>query len=183
MKPIHHFELKIDDKLSLVIPRTSHAEKIFPLIDEDREHLSAWLPWVDETRTAEDTRQNLVDRIETFSRKEQAAFYGTLNGEIVASVGYVSIKGGEGEIGYWLLSKYIGKGLMTSFVKACIDYGFGALNLSKIMIKCAEGNVKSAAIPERLGFTKSDETGVERIRNGEMHRTLIYTLNKANWCK
>jgi ribosomal-protein-serine acetyltransferase len=177
------FEIKIDESLSLVIPNLNRAAEIFSLIDEDRNHLRTWLPWVGVTTSVEDTRKNLARRIADFNKKERAYFYGVLNGEVVASVGFVSFDDNEGEIGYWLLSNYGGRGLMTTFVKACIDYGFKELKLNKIVIKCAEGNAKSAAIPERLGFTKSDETGIERVRNEEVHRTLIFTLDKSEWCK
>lgn len=174
-------EIKIDKSLSLVIPNLNCAPEIFSLIDKDREHLRTWLPWVDSTLTVDDTVKNLVERIETFQTLQQTAFYGTLDGNFVASVGFVILNDGEGEIGYWLLSNYGGKGLMTTYVKACIDFGFRALSLQRIIIKCAEGNIKSAAIPKRLGFTLSNQTGKECVRNGEERRTLIFTLDKSDW--
>jgi len=177
------FEIKIDENLSLVIPSPSCTQEIFNLIDADREHLRTWLPWVDSTTTSEDTRKNLCERIEKFEKKEQASFYGTLDGKFVASVGFISLKDGEGEIGYWLLSQYGGKGLMTTFVRACVDYGFEELNLNKIVIKCAEGNTKSAGIPKRLDFTQSEEVEEKRIRNGGEHSTIVFTLDKSGWQK
>lgn len=177
------FELKLDEHLLLVIADEDYASEIYGLIDNDRDHLRPWLPWVDSTHSVEDTRKNIVDRIKTFNAKEQASFYGTLNGEFVASVGFVSLKDGEGEIGYWLLSDYQGKGLMTTFVKACIDYGFDQLGLDVIIIKCAEGNSKSAGIPLRLGFTQVEKTEITRIRNGGEHKTLIFRLKENEWRK
>ncbi len=182
MKPVI-FEIKIDNSLSLVLPHLTTAPEIFSLIDKDREHLRTWLPWVDSISSAEDTRKNLVMRIEGFEQKRQASFYGTWNGEFVASVGFISLADGEGEIGYWLLSTYSGRGLMTSYVRACIEYGFETLNLKRIVIKCAEENVKSAAIPKRLGFNECAKTETKCIRNGSEHNTLIFTLDKSNWCK
>ena len=172
------FEIKINDELSLVIPNLNSAPEIFSLIDADRSHLRDWLPWVDSTVTAEDTRKNLSERIEGFQKKEQASFYGTLNGAFVASVGFISLKDNEGEIGYWLLSQYRGRGLMTDFVRACIEYGFKELNLNRIVIKCAEGNIKSANIPKRLGFIQNEEFEEKRIRNDSEHNTIVFTLNK-----
>jgi len=175
------FEIKVDENLSLVIPHLSRATEIFHLIDGDREHLRTWLPWVDSVTTEEDTRQNLSDRIKGFENKKQASFFGMVNGNFVASVGFVSLSDGEGEIGYWLLSKYAGKGLMTSFVKVCIDYGFEELGLKTIVIKCAETNTKSAGIPKRLGFTLSDRDESTRLRNGIEHNTLVFLLKKSDW--
>jgi len=177
------FEIEIDEHHSLVIPNVNRAAEIFCLIDGDRNHLRTWLPWVDVTNSVEDTHRNLARRITDFNKKDQAAFYGVLDGEVVASVGFISLNDNEGEIGYWLLSKYEGRGLMTFFVQACVDYGFDKLNLSRITIKCAEGNSKSAAIPKRLGFIQNEKTVLDSIKNGDKHRTLVFTLNKNNWSK
>lgn len=174
------FEIRIDDRLSLVIPQLNSAREIFDLIDKDRLHLRTWLPWVDFTLTVEDTSKNLSDRIEGFNKKKQASFYGTVDGNFAASVGFISLNSGEGEIGYWLLSNYEGRGLMTSFVKACVEYGFQELGLKRIIIKCAEGNIKSAAIPKRLGFTQSEKTEPTQTRNGSNHPTLNFTLERNN---
>ena len=175
------FEIKIDDSKSLVIPDPAMAEEIYSLINADREHLRIWLPWVDQTHSHADTRENLEARIAGFADKTQASFYGTYNGNIVASVGFISLSDGVGEIGYWLLSHYQGQGLMTAFVRACIDYGFTELGLKQIVIKCAEGNDKSAFIPKRLGFTQSAEKGPARDRGGDVRETLIFTMNAENW--
>jgi len=180
MKP-SIFEIKVSDSLSLIIPQLSCAPELFALIDNDREHLRTWLPWVDATLMVEDTRENLSDRIESFEKKEQASFYGTCDGEFAASVGFVSLGEGVGEIGYWLLSQYSGKGFMTTFVKACIEYGFEELDLDMIIIKCAEGNSKSAGIPMRLGFVQREEKETPRLRNGSDQDTLVFTLSKSDW--
>ncbi len=177
------FEIKIDENLSLVIPHLSNAQEIFSLVDKDRDHLRAWLPWVDSTITADDTLKNLVERILGFKKMKQVSFFGTLNGDFVASVGFVSLNDTVGEIGYWLLSNYSGRGLMTSFVKKCIEYGFDELSLKKIVIKCSEGNSKSAAIPKRLGFNQCERTETKCIRNGNEHHALIFTLDKSDWSR
>jgi len=174
------FEIKIDEKLSLVLPDPICANEIFALIDKDREHLKPWLPWVDSTVTANDTYKNLCERIEKFRNTEQASFYGTLNGEFAASVGFISLKDGEGEIGYWLLSQYCGKGLMTRFVEACIKYGFDKLNLDRIVIKCDEKNIKSGAIPKRLGFTQVEKPEGKSIRNGSEPNMIVFTRNRSS---
>lgn len=117
------------------------------------------------------------------SIKKNKLLFGLLNGEVVASVGFISLDDSDGEIGYWLLSKYEGRGLMTIFVKACIDYGFDKLNLSKIIIKCAEKNARSSAVPKRLGFVQSEKSVLDSIKNGNRHKTLVFTLNKNNCSK
>ena len=63
-----------------------------------------------------------------------------------------------GYIGYWLAQDYQGKGLMTTSCKAIVDYGFGVLNLNRLVITCATENKPSQAIPNRLGFTHEGTT-------------------------
>lgn len=41
---------------------------------------------------------------------------------------------------------------MTKAAKALTDYAFQELKLNRVDIRAAEGNSKSRAIPERLGF-------------------------------
>ena len=58
------------------------------------------------------------------------------------------------EIGYWLGKAFEGKGIMTRACKALVSYAFKDLQMNRIQIRCATGNVRSCAIPQRLGFTR-----------------------------
>jgi len=55
-------------------------------------------------------------------------------------------------IGYWLGERFQGSGVMTKSCKALIEYAFRELKLNRVEIRCAEKNLRSRAIPERLGF-------------------------------
>ena len=55
-------------------------------------------------------------------------------------------------IGYWLGERYRGSGVMTKSCKAFVEYAFRELNINRVEIRCAEKNLRSRAIPERLGF-------------------------------
>ena len=65
---------------------------------------------------------------------------------------------------------------MTDCVRALTAYAF-ELRINTVAIHCAEGNNKSRAMPQRLGFT---ESGI--IKDGEnlygiTHDTVIYSLD------
>jgi ribosomal-protein-serine acetyltransferase len=177
------FELEINDKLSLVIPKTEAAQEIFVAIDKDRKHLAEWLPWVARTVSAKDTEANLAERIDKFEKKEAASFYAVYDNRFIASVGFSSLDSvnRKGEIGYWIFSNFQGKGLMTECVKACIKYGFEELNLNKIIIRCSSRNIKSAAIPKRLGFMLEGALREDKVRNGAFDGTLVFGLLKSEW--
>ncbi|MGF1591192.1 MAG: GNAT family N-acetyltransferase [Pleurocapsa sp.] len=57
-----------------------------------------------------------------------------------------------GHLGYWLGEEYNGKGIMTKSVRELIEVGFDYYGLNRVEIRCAVGNNRSRALPERLGF-------------------------------
>ena len=86
-------------------------------------------------------------------------------------------------IGYWLGNDYVGLGLMTKSVEAFVDYALKELQLNRVEIRAAVENVKSRAIPERLGF---QEEGL--IRQAEWlydHYVdhVVYGMLASDWKK
>ena len=84
------------------------------------------------------------------------------------------------EIGYWLSESFQHKGIITQSGKALINYAFNEMNLNRIQLKAATGNLKSQQVAERLGFTKE---GIER--DGELHMRgfvdlVVFSLLKAD---
>jgi RimJ/RimL family protein N-acetyltransferase len=58
------------------------------------------------------------------------------------------------EIRYWLRTSMTGKGYMTETVNALCRYAFTQLHVQRIDLVCDESNIRSRAIPERLGFVQ-----------------------------
>ena len=133
---------------------TYQAEAIFALTDRNRDYLRRWLPWLDGTRTASDTKQFLEHQLSRFAKGEAllvTIFYrGSLAG--VAAFNSIDHVNRTGFIGYWLGEEFNGKGIMTSVVRDLIAIGKEYYSLQRIEIRCATGNARSRAIPERLGF-------------------------------
>ncbi len=178
-----NFEIKIDDKLSLKLRGVEDAEACFTLTDKNREHLREWLPWVDVTLTSEDTKKYLEKQLENFSKKITADFGISYEGKWIGSMGFNEIdeENKWAEIGYWLAKDYEGRGLMTLCVQAMIDYGFKDLNLHRIQIRCDARNIRSKAIPERLGFTLEGVLRQNHKKESIFSDGLIYGLLKEEW--
>lgn len=56
------------------------------------------------------------------------------------------------EMGYWINTKYSGKGYITEAVKELVNFGLNHLAFRRIEIWCDSKNVKSRLIAEKLGF-------------------------------
>jgi ribosomal-protein-serine acetyltransferase len=175
--------LKVDDEITLKELEIETAEKLFGLIDTNREYLREWLSWVDNTSTIDDTIfyiQNLFKQDLYSGRYVLEVRY---NNELAGLVDYhngdsINLKA---EIGYWLAESFQGKGIMTKACLALIDYGFKKAGLNRVTIKCAEGNKKSQAIPIKLNFKME---GIEREGQylyGRFHDLLVFSMLKNDW--
>jgi len=180
-----YFRLRVDDCSELELLNQSHAEELFDLININREYLREWLPWLDNNRYL----QNTIDFIKVCQRQyecnetqQYVVFY---KGELCGVVGFHKIDwlNRSTSIGYWIGECYQGNGLITKACSTILDYSFGRMGLNRIEIRCATENLKSRAIPERLGFK---EEGF--IRQAEWiydhyvdHR--VYGMLASEWCK
>lgn len=130
------------------------AESLFALIDRHRSFLRTWLPWLDLTRAVDDTRMFIEGTQQQLAVNNgfQAGLWN--QGRLVGVIGYHRIDwlNRSTSIGYWLGEEFQGRGMMTKACRAMVSYAFDRYHLHRVEIRCAEGNVKSRAIPERLGF-------------------------------
>jgi len=142
-------ELIVDQNTRLRQMQIEDAESIFTAIDQNREHLSFWLPFVDQTKSVKDTYtfvKSIVDGIE----RRQEVFTAWNHEEFAGLIGLKDIDylNRKLEIGYWLVKKMTGKGIVTCSVEKLIRYAFTELDMNRIQIKCGVGNKASSAIPK-----------------------------------
>ncbi|KYD20023.1 hypothetical protein B4135_0922 [Caldibacillus debilis] len=150
------FRLRVDEEILLRSPEKRDAKPIFALIDQSRDYLREWLPWLDSTKRLDDTVAFIRSAEEEFSRKKSLTACILYKGEIagIISYNYFDWYNRTTSIGYWLGESFQGKGIMTRAVAALTDFAFRELKLNRVEIRAATGNKKSRAIPERLGFQR-----------------------------
>jgi ribosomal-protein-serine acetyltransferase len=145
--------IRLTDDSKLRLLEEADAEELYALVEQNREYLAEWLPWA-AGQTLEGTREFIAKARR--QRDENDGFQGALvlAGRMVGAGGFISVnwESRSTELGYWLAEEHQGRGLMTETVSALVDHAFGAWNLNRIEIHVATGNLRSRAIPERLGF-------------------------------
>ncbi|MGD0918925.1 MAG: GNAT family N-acetyltransferase [Thermodesulfobacteriota bacterium] len=139
-------------KLSLSVPQ--YADELFELTDRNRDFLRQWLPWLDKVTKPADTKEFIETQLLRFQRGEALHVTIFYQDKIAGVLAYNQIDqvNGIGYIGYWLAQDYNGKGIITKSAKNLIELGYAYYSLNRIDIRCAVENLKSRAIPERLGF-------------------------------
>lgn len=174
--------IKIDDKLDIHLIEQKHAQSLFNCVNENRDYLREWLPFVDRMKTIEFAQNFVKETVLRNKQETEYAFVITDQNQVIGRIGVYKIDNQNkiGEIGYWIIENQQGKGIVTKACKEIINFAFNILNLNRIEIKCGTENLKSKSIPEKLNFTKE---GI--IRKGELvHDTFIdlylYSLLKTD---
>lgn len=164
--------IQVNEDISLKPIVLSDAKIIFHTIDSQRNYLRKWLPFVDGTRHVVDTENYINSLYATPPDQRERVFTIHFKKEFVGLIGLKStdIQNKKTEIGYWLSESFQKKGIISLSVKALIDYAFQQLQLNRIQIKCAVGNIESKHVPQRLGFTFE---GIER--DGELLSDNVFT--------
>jgi ribosomal-protein-serine acetyltransferase len=158
------------------------VDELHAAIEANREHLSQWLPWA-----PRQGRGQTLEYLRTAERQAAANNGVQLaiveHGRIVGSAGFHAIDWPRGftSIGYWLARDAQGRGLATRAVRACVELAFGEWRLERIEIRAAPENLRSRAIPQRLGFQEAGVLrGVERVGDRWVDH-VVYELRAADW--
>ena len=133
----------------------SDAKCVLKSVNDNRQYLRQWLPWLDSNTTEADFSKFINDCI-IGSQTGQSLVLGLWDkstSQHIGNFGFNFIRDGVGEIGYWLAKDHQHQGIMHHACRWLIEYGFYELGLHKIIIRIAAKNVKSKRIAERLGFS------------------------------
>ncbi len=160
-----------------------HANALFTIINADRIYLRRWQNWPDRIRTLRDMRKLI--RASKQKRHERRGFDMVLiyEGVPVGKIGlvYIDWYDRRTEIGYWLGADYQRHGYITRACRAITGYALGPLALNCVQIRCAAGNVRSRAVPERLGFTANGTLPNRTWLRGQMIDEVLYSLSTTEW--
>ncbi len=164
----------IDAEITMELLTPFDAEEIFLLTEANRSFLGKYLPWVDGTKTAEDTRGFIKSCLIALAEMKDLAYAIRHKRNIIGIVDVFSTNDSTGtfEIGYWLAENFTGKGIMTSCVKSLIGIAFDKLGAEKIEIFCSTANPASNRIPQKLGMVPEGT-----IRHAEKIGDTINDLN------
>jgi ribosomal-protein-serine acetyltransferase len=176
------FTQQLTDDCHLRALEESDAAELYGLIDSSRTHLSDWMPWA-AGQTLKGTLQFIRMTRRQFADNNgfQAAI--VCGGEIVGVVGFhgVDWTNRATSIGYWLGERHQGKGTMTLAVRALVNHAFSVWELNRVEIRAAPDNVRSRAIPERLGFLEEGTLSeAERIGDSYLDN-VVYAMLASRW--
>ena len=128
---------------------------LFNIVRRDRRYLGRWQNWPRTITTLDDMYRMIHHSEQKIAQNngfDCTVFY---KGQIVGKIGlvYITPETLTTEIGYWQAKAAQGKGVMTRATHLITSFALTTMGLDRVYIRCAEENIKSAAIPARLGYT------------------------------
>lgn len=173
-----NFQIHLDERTQIRLLRKEDADALYDATVAQQEHLREFMTWPDDVIDVSDTYR-FLRRAEQHAYEHTGFYAGTWAGQTLAGcidLHDIDWNNAHAAIGYWLCKEYTGSGLMTRAVQALAEYAFDALDLHRIEIRVATTNVRSRAVPERLGFAfEGILHGVQRLRGGFVDHA-VYAL-------
>lgn len=158
----------------------SDAPLLAASITESLEHLLPWMPWAANEPEALEVK---IERLRQFRAKfdlGQDFIYGIFNPQETRLIGgtglHTRIGDGALEIGYWINQNYINHGYATETSAALTKVAFEIQKVERVEIHCAVENIRSAAVPRKLGYTQEARLRKRSFANGQLSDSLIWSL-------
>ncbi|QQE78331.1 GNAT family N-acetyltransferase [Alicyclobacillus sp. SO9] len=175
------FKYQVDEHTSLAITEMRHAEALYNVIAENRHHIGQFLMFA-KNQTLEETKSFVETSLTRFATGIGVPTCIWYDNQLIGSIGlHISKANRSASIGYWISKEYEAKGIMTKCCKAMIDYGFRELDLNRIEIRAIKENIRSRAIPERLGFKLEGTLRQDVQLYDAMADTIVYGLLAQEW--
>lgn len=132
------------------------AAPLHEAIQESIEHLRPWMPWYDKHQSHEDTLEYVRRTQARWITREELGMgiFARDDGAVIGGTG-LHVHGWDipcFEIGYWVRRSLEGHGYITEAVRLLAVCAFEQLHAQRLAINCDARNLRSKAIPERLGF-------------------------------
>ncbi len=162
------------------------AKMMFDYVQEDRDRLDRFFPWVEFIKTLEDEEGYIHSTHEKWDN--YTGFdYGIFKKDddvYIGNIGVHSIRWSHNcaELGYWILGKFERQGFMSEAVQLLEKHLF-EMGFHRVQIRCSDINVRSAGVPERCGYVYEGTAREDAIEKGKYRNTRTYSklAHEANF--
>ena len=161
--------------------RPEDAPLLKDAVDSSLEHLRAWMPWASAEPSDLPTIEARLGRFRDEFAAGRDFLFGIFDLHERAVLGGIGlhprIAPGALEIGYWVRASETGRGYITEAARAMTHAALVLPGIARIEIHCDPRNVRSAAVPRRLGYrhteTRRDDA---RDPDGEPRESMIWVM-------
>lgn len=137
--------------LRVIAATRENAERLFDIIEQNRDYLEAWQGHFEYIHNADDVLDFLGRRAKQIEDNTGMCFYIYRGGEIIGRIRFSVTASSECEIGYWLVESATGNGYMAESLGA-LESELFKFGFEKIIIDVDAGNMPSENVARRAGY-------------------------------
>lgn len=175
--------IQVNEDIHLAVIAPEHATDLLEVVNNNRAHLAQYLPWVHAMQTVADFERYIQQCEKLMASRAEISFVIFQHHQLIGRIGlhHINQQNKHAAIGYWLSAAAGGKGIMINCCRAVITYGFTVLDLKRIEIRAATENLRSKAIPEKLGFTTDGVLRQAELVGDRLYDLAVYHLSQEEW--
>jgi RimJ/RimL family protein N-acetyltransferase len=153
-------------------------------VNDSLGHLRPWMPWAAADPLEPALAEFVSHAVEQFDRAENFNYciWDDRFSALVGGAGlHPRLGRGRIEIGYWVRSGWLHRGIGSAAARALTSAAFGLTGIEEVHIHCDVANIASAAVPRRLGFrlVRTVDDGIDAP--GEIGRSMQWVVTRVNW--
>ncbi|HEX6357093.1 GNAT family N-acetyltransferase [Actinophytocola sp.] len=158
--------------------RESDAATLYDVVVESLDHLRPWMAWVADGYSVAAAKEFVSGSQEDWEQGNAYNYAIFVQGRMAGVAGLMARIGPGGlEIGYWLHPAFVGRGVATRTASLLAAEAFRT-GVQRVEIVTDVANLRSAAIPKRLGFVEVERRSPpqEPITPGEDGVDIVWRL-------
>ncbi|ASS64982.1 MULTISPECIES: GNAT family N-acetyltransferase [unclassified Paenibacillus] len=177
------FSCQLSPDLELRLLESRYARPLFRTVQQNRDCLDKWLPWVKHIENVDDMKDYI--EFEQKRRELQQGFSAIIleGGNPAGVVSYQELdwRNSKASLGYWLSADCQGRGIMTLACKEMVQYAIVTLEMNRVEIRSRSDNVRSRSVAERLGFTLEGLLRQEERSGASFYDHAVYGMVASEW--
>jgi RimJ/RimL family protein N-acetyltransferase len=159
------------------------AEDLLAAARESVREVHPWLPWCHPDYAIEEARSWIEHQVSAFARGEEHEFaiFGP-SGRYAGGCGVnlVVQSQGRANIGYWVRSSEMGKGVAVAAVRLVAAWAFRNTALERLEIVVAVGNARSQRVAEKVGAVREGVLRRRLFLHDTFHDAIMYSLVRGD---
>lgn len=174
---MHDHDVQLtSDRLLLRAFQPEDVDAIYEAVRQSLPELTRWLPWCHPDYSRAETQEFLGQRLAAFRDLGEHAFaiVDRGSGRFLGATGVNQIDrhGRRANLGYWLRTDATGNGYATEATRMVARWAFDVLQLQRIEIVAAIGNVCSQRVAIRVGAVQ-EGIARKRLRKGDLQHDAV----------
>ena len=171
------------DELIIRRYERNDAAALVDAVTESVNELSLWMPWAKYEPQTVVQREELIDTWNNEWVQRTNFVMGIFINDVCVGGTGLHLRGEQGslEIGYWVRSSHVGRGIARRSSRALTTAAFSLPEVSVVQIAHDMANVRSGRVPESLGFQMVQESERTPEAPNEVGKVHLWSITRDEW--